>query len=321
MEDYFIDQAESVGIAATLCSYHKNFIGGVDAGVVPKALLSVTTSMICDGNVNTFRYLEEKHQVPSFVLDIPDEYSEDAENYVVEQLKELIGVLEERTGRKLDPEELKRTLERENESKRLYRSFLKKQSRKYYPNTMTLHLYMLFATHLNIGSEECLEFFQKLEKDIDSYPDFHGKGVLWVHLMPYYQETLKGYFNYQEKYYLKACEMNLDYMEELDTAHPLNALARKMLNNLYNGPYERKIKRVAELVEELHADAVIHFCHWGCKQSAGGVMLLKEEMRKRGVPMLILDGDAMDRRNSHDGQIKTRLEAFLELLDQEEEKE
>lgn len=50
-------------------------------------------------------------------------------------------------------------------------------------------------------------------------------------------------------------------------------------------------------------------------------MLLKEEMRKRGVPMLILDGDAMDRRNSHDGQIKTRLEAFLELLDHEEEKE
>lgn len=37
--------------------------------------------------------------------------------------------------------------------------------------------------------------------------------------------------------------------------------------------------------------------------------------------MLILDGDAMDRRNSHDGQIKTRLEAFLELLDHEEEKE
>ncbi|MFQ9393791.1 MAG: 2-hydroxyacyl-CoA dehydratase family protein [Lachnospiraceae bacterium] len=102
MEDYFIDQAESVGIAATLCSYHKNFIGGVDAGVVPKALRSVTTSMICDGNVNTFRYLEEKHQVPSFVLDIPDEYSEDAENYVVEQLKELIrgagGAHRQKTG-------------------------------------------------------------------------------------------------------------------------------------------------------------------------------------------------------------------------------
>ena len=32
--------------------------------------------------------------------------------------------------------------------------------------------------------------------------------------------------------------------------------------------------------------------------------------------MLILDGDGIDRRNSHDGQIKTRLEAFLEMLDE-----
>ena len=35
--------------------------------------------------------------------------------------------------------------------------------------------------------------------------------------------------------------------------------------------------------------------------------------------MLILDGDGIDRRNSHDGQIKTRLEAFLEMLDVEED--
>ena len=36
--------------------------------------------------------------------------------------------------------------------------------------------------------------------------------------------------------------------------------------------------------------------------------------------MLILDGDGIDRRNSHDGQIKTRLEAFLEILSEEKRK-
>ena len=36
-----------------------------------------------------------------------------------------------------------------------------------------------------------------------------------------------------------------------------------------------------------------------------------------GIPMLILDGDGIDRRNSHDGQIRTRLEAFLEMLEAE----
>lgn len=44
-------------------------------------------------------------------------------------------------------------------------------------------------------------------------------------------------------------------------------------------------------------------------------MMLREEMTKKGVPMLVLDGDAMDRRNDQEGQLKTRLEAFLEMVE------
>ena len=33
--------------------------------------------------------------------------------------------------------------------------------------------------------------------------------------------------------------------------------------------------------------------------------------------MLILDGGGIGRRNSHDGQIRTRLEAFLEMIEEE----
>lgn len=68
---------------------------------------------------------------------------------------------------------------------------------------------------------------------------------------------------------------------------------------------------VVKLAKEMHADGVINFCHWGCKQSAGGVFQLRETLKAADIPLLVLDGDAMDRRNSHDGQIKTRLEAFL----------
>jgi hypothetical protein len=101
LEDYFVDRAESAGIASTLCTYHKNFIGAADAGILPKPVLGVTTSMVCDGNINTFRYLEDRHGVPSYVIDIPHEYSPEAESYVVGQLKELIAMLEEKTGRRL----------------------------------------------------------------------------------------------------------------------------------------------------------------------------------------------------------------------------
>ena len=66
---------------------------------MPKAAMSVTTSMICDGNINTFRHMEQKHQVESYVLDIPNTYSPEAERYVVGQLQELIELLETKPGR------------------------------------------------------------------------------------------------------------------------------------------------------------------------------------------------------------------------------
>ena len=44
-------------------------------------------------------------------------------------------------------------------------------------------------------------------------------------------------------------------------------------------------------------------------------MLLREAMSKKEIPMLVLDGDALDRRNDQDGQLRTRLEAFLEMVE------
>ena len=313
-EDYFIDRAEQKGIASTLCSYHKNFIGAVDSGVIPTAAFGVTTSMICDGNINTFRHLEKQHGIDTFYLDIPNEYSKDAVNYVTAQLKEMISTLEHITGKVFDMDELSLVLQRENESKQYYKKFLEEKKKRYYPTTLTLQLYMLFATHLQIGSKETLDFFRSLYEDILTYPEFQGKRIVWVHLLPFYQETLKHYFNLSDHYQIQACDLNLDYMEELDVTHPLEALATKMLRNLYNGPYAKKADFVASLAKDMNADGVIHFCHWGCKQSSGGIFQLKQAMKNENIPLLILDGDGMDRRNSHDGQIKTRLEAFLELL-------
>jgi benzoyl-CoA reductase/2-hydroxyglutaryl-CoA dehydratase subunit BcrC/BadD/HgdB len=317
LEDYFVDRAESAGIASTLCTYHKNFIGAADAGILPKPVLGVTTSMVCDGNINTFRYLEDRHGVPSYVIDIPHEYSPEAESYVVGQLKELIAMLEEKTGRKLDMEELKERIRRENRSKEHYLSFLKKRMTHSYPNTLTLILFQLFATHLDIGMEWVEDFFRMMDEEIDSYPLSDELRLFWIHVEPYPEPTLRAYLNYGDKVAISSGDFDLDYTETMDADHPLEALARKMICNIYNGDFTRKADAIEKMVQEYRPDGVVEFCHWGCKQSSGGVMLIRERMRKLGVPMLALDGDAIDRRNCHDGQIRTRFEAFLELLEQE----
>ncbi len=137
-------------------------------------------------------------------------------------------MIEEDIGKKLDMEKLKEILKRENESKRYFKEYLKYQRNKYYPSSLTLHMYMLFASHVGIGSDEILEFYRMLVEDIKSYPDTHGLKIFWVHLLPYYQETMKQYFNFNPDYQIQCYDTNFDYMDELDVDHPLEALAKKL---------------------------------------------------------------------------------------------
>lgn len=320
LEDYFIDFAQNKGIAPTLCSYHKTFVGAIDSGAVPVPQYAVTTSLSCDGNLNTFRYLQKRKGVPFTLLDVP--YGDDSASiaYLAEQLRGFARKLEELTGVRFEIRKLKEALRIENETRKELVRFFELQSIYWYPGELISHLYLMMGMHLKIGTVEFLELIRKMNEEIQTYPRFQGKKILWVHLMPFYQESLQYYFNENKEYQIIASDMVLDYMEELDPEHPFEALAGKLIHNLYNGSYAHKAQMVEKLADHLKPDAVVQFCHWGCKQSSGGSMLLKEKIQEKGIPMLILDGDGIDRRNSHDGQIKTRLEAFLEMIGKEEEK-
>ncbi len=321
LEDFFIDYAQNTGIAPTLCSYHKTFVGAIDSGAVPVPQYAVTTSLSCDGNLNTFRYLEKRKGVPFTFLDIPYRDDEASVDYLADQLRTFVQKFENLTGKRFDEEKLRNAIRIENETRKELVRFFKLQSEHYYPGELISHLYMMMGMHLLIGTQEFLDLIRFMIRDIENYPKFEGKKILWIHLLPFYQETLQSYFNASRKYQIIASDIILDSMEEMDEERPFHALAKKIIRNMYNGSYSHKADMVAELAESLKPDAVIQFCHWGCKQSSGGSILLKEKMKDMQIPMLILDGDGIDRRNSHDGQIRTRLEAFLEMLDEDSKEE
>ena len=261
-------------------------------------------------------YLEKKAGVPFTFLDVPYAADEESVSYLADQLRGLAASLEELTGRKFEEEKLKETIRIENETRRELMRFFEYQTKRRYPGALISHLYMMMGMHLLIGTQEFLDLIRFMNQEIADSPAFEGKKILWLHLIPFYQETLKKYFDRNEEYQIIASDIILDYMEEMDAEHPFEALAKKIIRNLYNGSYAHKAEAIASLCDRLHPDAVIYFCHWGCKQASGGSILLKEKMQEKQIPTLILDGDGIDKRNSHDGQIKTRLEAFLEMLDE-----
>ncbi|WP_418747345.1 2-hydroxyacyl-CoA dehydratase subunit D [Frisingicoccus sp.] len=317
LEDFFIDFAQSLGIAPTLCSYHKTFIGAVESGVVPPASYAVTTSLSCDGNLNTFRFLQKKNHVPFTLLDVPYTDDDASVDYLAAQLETMVRDMEKQLGRKFQLEKLKESLRIENETRSELLRFYELAQRHYYPGEIIHQLYMMMGTHLLMGTQKFLDLIRFMNEEIQTFPEFTGKRILWIHLIPYYQESLKYYFNSSEKYQLLGGDIIFDFTDTLNPEDPFRSLARKLIKNVYNGSYSHKAQAIGSLTDKLHPDAVIHFCHWGCKQASGGSLLLKEAMKERNIPMLILDGDGIDHRNSHDGQIKTRLEAFLEMIEEE----
>jgi benzoyl-CoA reductase/2-hydroxyglutaryl-CoA dehydratase subunit BcrC/BadD/HgdB len=61
-------------------------------------------------------------------------------------------------------------------------------------------------------------------------------------------------------------------------------------------------------------DGAINPTQWGCRQGSGARGLISDALRSDGVPVLNLEVDCVDPRSFAEGQLKTRLEAFVEML-------
>ena len=101
-EQLYLHQAEDIGIPASLCSYHKVFIGAAQMGLMPKPRFILSTSLACDANQLTFRYLSEFYGVPHFSIDVPFEPSPQAVQYVADQLREMGKFIARQTGQPID---------------------------------------------------------------------------------------------------------------------------------------------------------------------------------------------------------------------------
>lgn len=314
IEGNLIDRAESSGISNTLCSFHKVFIGSGEFNILKKPKMAITTSMACDANINTFRYMAGKYNIPLYIIDVPYEYNRDSLEYVKKQLKEMAVLIEEVFDRKLDIDKLREVVIRENQTKTLINEYIENLRQRCLNSTMSFELYMLFTSHVFIGREETLNFYKMLAEDIKRAPLRSGGGIFFIHLPPMFEVSFKERFNFSRDFHLLGCDLNYDFLEEVEYREPFEGIAKKLILNAYNGSIERRIEALSNIIDRIEPDGIIQFCHWGCKQSIGCTGMFKDYLKEKNIPFLAVDGDVIDRRNNQHGQAKTRLEAFLEIV-------
>lgn len=312
----FIDAVEKRGIPETFCSYHKILLGAAETGVLPKPRFIFNTTFVCDANTLSFRRLAKFYGVPHFVLDVPNGQDEAAVTYVAEQLRDCGAKMSSLLGKPLDETALRQAVQRSGQTLAAYQAYLKVRAQKSMPDEMTSEMYAVFALHVLLGSPEALRFAQGILQEAEDAPA-RGKEVrlLWVHTLPHLDTAMIDLLDFNPQCQILANDVCFDAPAVTDFSDPWRAMARRLVENNLNGPAQRRIDAVLTKAKELHPDGVVWFCHWGCHHTGGAAQLARAQLEAAGFPTLVLDGDGCDRSNCPPGQMTTRMQAFLELLE------
>lgn len=318
-EQSFLRKTEEEGFPETMCSYHRVFLGAALTGLLPKPKCMVYTNLACDGNMMTFPYLRDTHGIPGFYIDVPYEKNQESIQYVAGQLREMKHFLEEMTGKSISEEAVQRAVNNSKKAAANYQQQLALRKTHDLSTTLTNELYAIFMCHLLSGSEKAVKYTQLLLDDVKKAPRAEGLHVLWMHIMPFLQEPVKEVFNYSKNIHISACDFVADGFQEMHSLDPYESMAEKMVNCIYNGAVDQRIQLAEQLAKQTGADGGILFAHWGCKGTIGASSLIKASLEKAGLPTMILDGDGCNPANTSDGQVSTRLQAFMEMLEKGKE--
>ncbi len=307
------------------CSFLRGTYGAVVENCLPEPDFLTCTSLYCDGSSKLFYALAKKYKKPYFFIDVP--YHHDYQyvlSYVSKQLEDMTKQMAQSKGVKLDLDRLREAINYSNEAREYFIKI--NDLRKSIPAPMLGGEAINYAVMLahTWGCKEIIEVYKKLYEELKERVDKKMPAVeggekyriLWRNLKPYYSDYLLKYLELDNRAIIAFEEVNFIHWEELDPNEPYNSLAKKMLSNPPLGEFDRWLSlTIKEGVDAYKVDGVIEFDQWGCRHLNSGTQILKDTLSKRGIPLLILDGDCIDSRDYADGQVKTRIDAFLEILD------
>lgn len=97
--------------------------------------------------------------------------------------------------------------------------------------------------------------------------------------------------------------MTLDYSGELDPNKPYESMARRLIDNVQNGPSIRRIRAAIGQRQSAERRRRHPLLSLGLQATMGMALLARRMLSDAGLPTLVLDGDGCDSRNVADGQM------------------
>jgi benzoyl-CoA reductase subunit C len=275
----------------------------------------------CDGARRLFDLWRNYIKTPfHHVLTVPRKYTQKAHELYYDQVLHFAQHLEKFTGAKISDESLMKSIELYNESRKLLQQLyeLRKADAPLITGAETLEV---LDTSFRMPKELFNEYLKELLEEIAaSGNSYKGRARLMV------TGSVMG-----NPEFIRCIEEQggLVVADELCTSTrywtdpvtikdgetPLQAIARRYLNNFPCArmfPSDERFNRIIDFVRDYKVDGVISQIIRYCVPYAHDIPLLRKRLQEIDVPLLTLD---VEYGTAGSGQIQTRVQAFLEMLE------
>jgi benzoyl-CoA reductase/2-hydroxyglutaryl-CoA dehydratase subunit BcrC/BadD/HgdB len=317
----FLEEAEHAGFLADSCGWHRAVIGAAAKGMMPVPDLMIAPSSPCTGVVATIEHLARTFNCPLYVLAIPPDDSGKNVRYLADQLRRMVDFVSSHTGEALDEGRLREAINKTNEAREFAIEVFRLAQGIPSPVRGTDLMNFGFLMPLFFGTETAVEIAQAYRDEFSARSAQATSGVpgerlrlMWLQEAIQFRHPLIKMLEENYQATIVVDELNDVYWEPIDVDDPYVGLARRTIAFPFNGRVERRLKQIKKLVQAYKIDGAINPCHWGCRQGTGSRGLVEATLKELDVPVINLEVDCADSRNFAEGQLKTRLQAFMELL-------
>jgi benzoyl-CoA reductase subunit B len=320
-----MEEAESRGFAPEYCSAIKLTAGAYMLGQSPKPAAIIAGSHPCDTNVSAYQSIAHLTGAPVFYFDAPYWRDEDAFNYYEKNMWNLISFLEKTLHQKMNWDRLREIVDNENKFNFYMHEICEMMRAIPSPATMITPVFAWVVREIAIGDPNGTEMARQMYEVVK---DRYNKGIGVVKkeiIRVLWWNPPIAFFSYVFKWMEDefGAVVVKDFigdvqMPQIDTSSEKTMIHDMARNHLYlamarqcHGPVEFIISELEQAIEEYAPDCLIFAGHAGCKHGWGVIGIIKDLLKKRGLPSLFMNMDIMDQRHATEDDIKRWITEFF----------